>query len=106
MEAAAERILVSRVAALTGWLDRDGRAAARDVVRSGVAPHLPFATPTGSTHLGGEPTFVEATRLGSASYFEIVMGIPTFSIRPMVVWNKMLRMRNVVRSHTVSFTEW
>jgi hypothetical protein len=41
----------------------------------------------------------------AASYFEIVIGIPTFSILPMVVWNKMLRIRKVVRSHTVSFTE-
>jgi hypothetical protein len=41
----------------------------------------------------------------AASYFEIVIGIPTFSTRPMVVWNKMLRIRKVVRSHTVSFTE-
>jgi hypothetical protein len=41
----------------------------------------------------------------AASYFEIVIGIPTFSIRPMVVWNNMLRIRKVVRSHTVSFTE-
>jgi hypothetical protein len=40
-----------------------------------------------------------------ASHFEIVIGIPTFSIRPIVVWNKMLRIRKVVRSHTVSFTE-
>ena len=39
------------------------------------------------------------------SYFEIVIGIPTFSIRPMVVWNKMLSIRKVVRSHTVSLTE-
>jgi hypothetical protein len=38
-------------------------------------------------------------------YFAIVIGIPTFSILPMVVWNKMLSMRKVVRSHTVSFTE-
>src|SRR6516162_9552002 len=38
-------------------------------------------------------------------YFEIVIGIPTFPGRPMVVWNRMLRIRNVVRSHTVSFTE-
>ena len=41
----------------------------------------------------------------AASYFEIVIGIPTFSILPMVVWNKMLRIRKVVRSQTVSFTE-
>jgi hypothetical protein len=41
----------------------------------------------------------------AASHFEIVIGIPTFSIRPMVVWNRMLRIRKVVRSHTVSFTE-
>jgi len=41
----------------------------------------------------------------AAFYFEIVIGIPTFSIRPMAVWNKMLRIRKVVRSHTVSFTE-
>jgi hypothetical protein len=41
----------------------------------------------------------------AAFYFEIVIGIPTFSIRPMVVWNKTLRIRKVVRSHTVSFTE-
>jgi hypothetical protein len=38
-------------------------------------------------------------------YFAIVIGIPTFSILPMVVWNKMLSIRKVVRSHTVSFTE-
>jgi len=43
--------------------------------------------------------------LYTVSYFEIVIGIPTFSIRPMVVWNRMLRIRKVVRSHTVSFTE-
>ena len=43
--------------------------------------------------------------IGCTSYFEIVIGIPTFSIRPMVVWNRMLRIRKVVRSHTVSFTE-
>jgi len=43
--------------------------------------------------------------IGCASYFEIVIGIPTFSIRPMVVWNRMLRIRKVLRSHTVSFTE-
>jgi hypothetical protein len=30
---------------------------------------------------------------------------PTFSIRPMVVWNRMLRIRKLLRSHTVSFTE-
>jgi hypothetical protein len=41
----------------------------------------------------------------AASYFEIVIGIPTFSIRPIVVWNRMLRIRKVVRSHIVSFTE-
>ena len=39
------------------------------------------------------------------SHFEIVIGIPTFSGRPMVVWNRMLRIRKVVRSHIVSFTE-
>jgi hypothetical protein len=43
--------------------------------------------------------------IGCASHFEIVIGIPTFSIRPMVVWNKMLRIRKLLRSHSVSFTE-
>src|SRR5215471_10402922 len=41
----------------------------------------------------------------TAFYFEIVIGIPTFSIRPIVVWNRTLSIRKVVRSHTVSFTE-
>ena len=56
-------------------------------------PLLPSAAGEGSTD-----------SLGPV-YFAIVIGIPTFSIRPIVVWNKMLRIRNVVRSHTVSFTE-
>jgi hypothetical protein len=61
------------------------------------SPNPPIRRPwirlSGPAQLGGEPTFAEARvkRLGSASYFEIVIGIPTFSIRPMVVWNKMLR---------------
>src|SRR5215472_16554507 len=38
------------------------------------------------------PRMHETDRLRPAGvfYFEIVIGIPTFSIRPMVVWNKML----------------
>ena len=47
----------------------------------------------------------QSIALYTKSYLEIVIGIPTFSIRPMVVWNRILRIRKVVRSHTVSFTE-
>jgi hypothetical protein len=53
----------------------------------------------------GSSASVSVKGVGCASYFEIVMGIPTFSIRPMVVWNRMLRIRKFVRSHTASFTE-
>jgi hypothetical protein len=55
---------------------------------------------------GGPATLEFAgRRLAVQALFEIVIGIPTFSIRPIVVWNRMLRIRKVVRSHTVSFTE-
>ena len=39
------------------------------------------------------------------SYFAMVIGIPTFSILPTAVWNNTLRIRKVILSHTVSFTE-
>ncbi len=38
-------------------------------------------------------------------YFAIVIGIPTFSTLPIVVWNRILRTRNTVRSHDVSSME-
>ena len=86
-----QRVIAVRVA----WLPDAGRAANRG---SGRVPDDQEVVAR-RVH--------EPYRLRSAgvSYFEIVIGIPTFSIRPMVVWNKMLRIRKVVRFHTVSFTE-
>src|SRR5215471_6162448 len=43
-------------------------------------------------------------KLGT-SYFAIVIGIPTFSTLPIVVWNRILRNRNTVRSNHASSKE-
>jgi hypothetical protein len=89
------------VASVLYPIHREGALRASAIARSADRDGRPGAAPSD----GSRPHLNLGAYASSASHFEIVIGIPTFSIRPMVVWNRMLRIRKLLRSHTVSFTE-